>query len=98
MRNPERIKPFLDEIGQIWQTKAPDWRFGQLMVNFLPYLQNQVGDIWFLEENEFLLIFKQFFDGKTEEKHNRANQREQQTNGNSNSSPDNFPNDDSFEI
>lgn len=98
MRNPNRIEPFLKEIGKVWREKAPDWRFGQLMVNFLPYLQNKVGDVWFPEEDEFLLTFKQFFNGEDEEKRNRANQREQSTEGNSNKSKDSFPNDDSFEI
>lgn len=31
MRDPNRIKPFLDKIEELW-LKNPDFRFGQLMI------------------------------------------------------------------
>ena len=34
MRDPARIVRFVVEIGTLWRRKCPDWRFGQLMVNF----------------------------------------------------------------
>lgn len=96
MRKTERIDPFLNEIGRIWKEKCPDWRFGQIMVNFLPFLQKEVGDIWFPEEEEFLLIFKKYFndtENPTQEenrnKNNDRNQREYQRE---------YAEDDSFEI
>ncbi len=61
MRDPNRIKPFTDEISQIWKEKCPDWRFGQFMINILPYLQNQVGDVWFIEDDEMLELIKTYF-------------------------------------
>lgn len=67
MRNKDRIEPFLNEIGKLWKEKVPDWRFAQLLVNFLPYLQNKVGDIWFVEEDEFLEHFKNYFKSKAYE-------------------------------
>jgi len=50
MRNPERIAPFLKEIEKVW-VKVPDWRFGQLMSNFLNTLPI---DPFFVEEEKML--------------------------------------------
>ena len=33
MRDPERIEPFMTEIGKLWKENCPDWRFGQLIEN-----------------------------------------------------------------
>lgn len=27
MRDKTRIKPFLEELGKIWEEEVPDWRF-----------------------------------------------------------------------
>lgn len=35
MRDPNRIYKFCNELANIWVTKCPDWRFGQLMMNVL---------------------------------------------------------------
>ncbi len=32
MRDPNRIKPFLEEFEKLWN-EFPDWRFCQLVVN-----------------------------------------------------------------
>ena len=32
MRDPNRIKPFLEKIEKLW-SENPDWRFGQLVIN-----------------------------------------------------------------
>lgn len=48
MRNPDRIKPFLNTLEKAWN-KVPDWRFGQLMVNFLGSLDR---DPFFPEDDE----------------------------------------------
>lgn len=55
MRNPNRIKPFLEEVERLWN-KVPDWRFGQLICN-IPYNR----DPFFLEEDEFLEEMKKLF-------------------------------------
>ena len=57
MRDKSRIKPFLVELGKIWEEEASDWRFGQLVSN----LQRQYGDLFYLEEKDFLKITKDFF-------------------------------------
>ena len=57
MRDKNRIKPFLEEIGKLWE-KVPDWRFGQLIVNVLGTCKK---DPWFYEEDEMLELWKEFF-------------------------------------
>ncbi len=58
MRDINRIDPFLNEIGELWQEKVPDWRFGQLMYNFFSVL----GDPFYYEEDEFLEAFKAYLN------------------------------------
>lgn len=49
VRDINRIDPFLEKIGELWK-RVPDWRFGQLMFNFL----SEYGDPFYLSEDEFL--------------------------------------------
>lgn len=41
MRNLERIDVFTSELNRIWKKHFPDWRFGQLMSNFLGFVAGQ---------------------------------------------------------
>ena len=60
MRNPSRIDSFCEELKKMWHL-VPDWRFGQLMVNFLSFVSEESGkDIWFFEEPEMLEYVKMF--------------------------------------
>lgn len=58
MRDPQRIDDFMDELGELWKNKVPDWRFGQLMYNFLC----AKGDPFYWEEDEFLKKFKKYLE------------------------------------
>lgn len=58
MRDPKRIDKFLAVLKKCWK-KEPDWRFGQLMVNFLGQLPN---DPFFYEEDEMIEEMKKFFE------------------------------------
>ena len=58
MRDPNRIPNFMYELGDIWQKELPDWRFGQLMYNFMA----DYGDPFYLEEDKFLEKFKEYVD------------------------------------
>ena len=60
MRDPNRIDTFLKELGKIWKEEVPDWRFGQLMFNFL----SQTGDPFYWEEDKFIKRLKEFFKSK----------------------------------
>ena len=58
MRDVNRIEPFLQKIGEIWKTECPDWRFGQLMYNFLLLYD----DPFYWEEEDFLKKFEDYFN------------------------------------
>lgn len=58
MRDPERIIPFLLEIGKLWKEKVSDWRFGQLMYNFF----STYGDPFYWEDDSFLKLFKKYLE------------------------------------
>ena len=57
MRDKNRIKPFLKILEQCWN-EVPDWRFVQLMMNFLGQLPR---DPFFYEEDEMEEELKKFF-------------------------------------
>ena len=61
MRNPDRMKGFLNELEKEWQ-KVPDWRFGQLMFNFF----SEVGDPFYREEDEFIEKLKIYMENKAQ--------------------------------
>jgi len=61
MRDINRIDTFCTELAEIWKTNAPDWRFGQLMVNVL---NSMPKDPFFPEEDEMLQFFKDYFSPK----------------------------------
>ncbi len=60
MRDINRIDTFMDQVAYIWKEKFPDWRFGQLMSNFFCI----VGDPFYYEEDEFIVAFKAYAEGK----------------------------------
>lgn len=51
MRDPKRIKPFLEELEKVWN-EVPDWRFGQLVSNFFG------PDPFYMEDGMALEILK----------------------------------------
>ena len=64
MRKPERIKPFLLELAKIWE-EVPDWRFTQLIINILG---TSTIDPWFMEEEDTLKLFKEYFKEEKDER------------------------------
>ena len=58
MRDPNRIKPFMEDIATIWLNCCPDWRFSQL-------IENVFGEMdfipWMLEEDRMLEEFEKYF-------------------------------------
>ena len=63
MRDKNRIKPFLEELGKIWEEECPDWRFGQLIINVMEHF----GDPFYFEEEDFLEKLKKSFGREEEE-------------------------------
>ena len=67
MRDVMRIPPFMERLSTYWQESVPDWRFGQLMSNFLGYVYQETGrDIFFIEEVEMLELMDKYFRRKQE--------------------------------
>lgn len=61
IRNPERIDEFTKELNRIWKTYFLDWRFGQLMMNFLSWVQCEKKlDLFFPEEEQMLTYLREF--------------------------------------
>ena len=61
MRDPNRIDEFCAELQRAWKTCFPDWRFGQLMSNFLGWVYGEKNrDIFFPEEDEMLEYLKEY--------------------------------------
>lgn len=56
MRNINRIPKITKEIEELWKTHCPDWRFGQLMYNFM----KDYGDPFYLEDDEFIEKLKEY--------------------------------------
>ncbi len=61
MRDSKRIHTFCNELAELWITKVPDWRFGQLMVNVLGEMRAGGRDPFFPEEDEMMDFFKKYF-------------------------------------
>lgn len=61
MRDPNRLDKFYDEMKKIHKKSFPDWRFGQLMSNFLGWLYSVKGkDPFFPEEGDMIEYFKEY--------------------------------------
>ena len=61
MRDPNRLNDFYDEMKRIHKVYFPDWRFGQLMSNFLGWVYSEKKkDPFFPEEEEMLRYFLEF--------------------------------------
>lgn len=52
MRDPARIKPFLNALAAKWR-ENPDWRFGQLIENLM---KNDTRHLFFIEDEDFLKL------------------------------------------
>ena len=59
MRDPNRIKPFLEELEKCWNM-CPDWRFFQIIENFKRLYG--ISDAFYLEDTEALEMFKKMFE------------------------------------
>lgn len=65
MRDPNRIDNFLQELGKIWKTQCPDWRFNQFVINIyetMPFI-----DPYGVEDDEMMDRIKKYFNIKEEE-------------------------------
>lgn len=61
MRDPNRIYKFCNQLAEIWVTKCPDWRFGQLVLNVLQSNEVDKHIPFYIEDNEMMEHIKKYF-------------------------------------
>ena len=63
-RDKARIKPFCDQLAQLWKTYGPDLRFGQI-VSLLPAALRRPGhDLFYVEDGEMLEALGRILSGE----------------------------------
>ena len=62
MRDINRLDNFYDELKRIHKY-VPDWRFGQLIMNFMSWYYNKYkNDCFYIEEDKMLNYIEEFID------------------------------------
>ena len=59
MRDPARITKFFEELTSLWLEYCPDWRFGQLISNFI---LGEGRDSFYWEEDKFIKELREFME------------------------------------
>ena len=60
MRDPNRLDIFYNELKKIHKY-VPDWRFGQLIINFFSWYYNKYkGDFFYIEDDKILKVIEEF--------------------------------------
>lgn len=62
MRDSNRIPAFVEKLQRYWITYFPDWRFGQLMSNFVSFIftNTKWSDIFYIEDEEMSALLDEF--------------------------------------
>ncbi len=60
MRDPKRIDPLLEKLGEAWK-QTPDWRFGQFMTNLFRCYGK---DPFYAEDDEWMAGLQAYIDGQ----------------------------------
>ena len=55
MRDPNRLDKFYAKLRDIHKNECPDWRFGQLMMNFLHWYYEKYNQDFFHEEEDEMI-------------------------------------------
>ena len=59
MRDPARVAKFFEELTALWLEYCSDWRFGQLISNFI---LGEGRDPFYWEEDKFIKELKEFME------------------------------------
>ncbi len=63
MRNPNRLENFYEDFKLLHKQNVPDWRFGQLVVNFFSWIMStKKRDVFFIEENTMIEYFREYME------------------------------------
>lgn len=57
MRDPNRIYVICSRIAKTWYDNVPDWRFTQMLCNFLSYMGS---DCFYMEDDMFIEKFEEY--------------------------------------
>ena len=57
MRDPNRIYVICSQIAKAWHDNVPDWRFTQMLCNFLSYMGS---DCFYMEDEVFMKKFNEY--------------------------------------
>ena len=60
MRNPNRIYNFTQELCNVWITKLPDMRFGQLICNAMRYHNVDEAGVFYAEDDKMLQMIEEY--------------------------------------
>jgi hypothetical protein len=72
-RDPNRIKPFLEKLEKLWNTKGTDQlRFGQLIICLLSGRCEEVK-IWNFEEEQWSKLMDEWIEKNKEDENESAN-------------------------
>ena len=64
MRNPIRIYPLCNKLAEYW-SRYPDLRFGQLMYNFMKWIEiHKSIDPFYIEDDMILEFLEEYFREK----------------------------------
>ena len=64
LRDSNRLQPFYEKIEEFHRLYVPDWRFGQLIINFCGWLFAQKGiqDIFYIEDDKMAEYIEEYFN------------------------------------
>ena len=66
MRKSERLDYFYDKMSRLHKKYLPDWRFNQMIINYLPWHLEKFGnDGFYVEEDDMINRFRQFISDMT---------------------------------
>ena len=61
MRDINRIRKFCNELADIWESKCPDWRFSQLVLNVMNSDEMDKTMPFYVEDEEMMEFIKSYF-------------------------------------
>lgn len=62
MRDTNWLDLFYEKLKLVHNESFPDYRFGQLMINFFTWLSKKEIDPFYIEESEMIKLFVEFAD------------------------------------
>ena len=61
MRDINRIRKFCNELADIWESKCPDWRFSQLVLNVMKSEEMEETIPFYVEDDKMIGYIQSYF-------------------------------------